>query len=55
MNLLNTLGLAPATLAAQLAAEKAAFLALIGSAEQLEGVRAFNEKREPGWAAQDDD
>ena len=43
------------TLAAQLAAEKAAFLALIGSAEQLEGVRAFNEKREPGWAAQDDD
>jgi len=43
------------TLAAQLAAEKAAFLALIGSAEQLEGVRAFNEKREPGWAEQDDD
>lgn len=43
------------TLAEQLAHEKAAFLTLIGTAEQLEGVRSFAEKRTPGWCDPDDD
>lgn len=43
------------TLAEQLAQEKAAFLTLIGTEEQLEGVRSFTEKRIPGWCGQQDD
>ncbi|WP_174874109.1 enoyl-CoA hydratase [Vogesella oryzae] len=43
------------TLDRQLLLEKAAFLELMGGAEQLEGVRAFLEKRQPSWLADDDD
>ncbi|NDV12451.1 enoyl-CoA hydratase [Crenobacter caeni] len=40
---------------AQLAAEKLAFVSLVGSAEQLEGVHAFLEKRSPSWVVEDED
>lgn len=43
------------TLMAQLEAERSAFLQLTGSAEQLEGVQAFIEKRKPIWCTEDDD
>jgi len=36
-------------------AAKRAFLGLIGSAEQLAGVAAFLEKRQPPWCAEEDD
>lgn len=43
------------TLAEQLAAEKAAALALMGGEEQLEGIAAFVSKRPPAWRADDED